>query len=120
MPAPVVLIIEDSADLCDLLCIVFEQAGIPARGATRGADALAALRDGLRPVAIVLDYLMPEINGEDVLRYLMQEPALSTIPVILTTGKHLDTVPAGVTHALKKPFEPEALVEFVRAHIARR
>jgi CheY-like chemotaxis protein len=100
-----VLIVDDNADLRTSLADVLELEGWRTVQATNGADALRALAREETPDVIVLDLLMPVMDGRQFLSALRADPSRATTPVVVMTG----TVPRdddlGVEAVLEKPFE---------------
>lgn len=79
-----ILIVDDHADTCRLLVRLLRRNGFEARYAEGGAEALRVLRAlDAKPGLIVLDYMMPGMDGIDVLRRLRADPALSGVPVVI-------------------------------------
>ena len=114
------LIADDDTELCELLCEYFGQEGFAVRLAHDGDKALAeARRPGLD--AMVLDIMMPRMNGIDVLRALRKE---SELPVIMLTarGDDLDRIiglELGADDYLAKPANPRELLARIRAVLRR-
>jgi len=105
---PRLLIVDDEPDLVDSLVMALEN-GFEVHTATNGRVALARLTEEPFEV-LLLDLMMPEISGEDVLRALDDKPRPSII--VLSAGRDLDETCArlGVTHYLQKPFRLPALL----------
>jgi len=82
--APLVLVIEDDAAAAELVRVQLHQAGYRTAVATDGESGLVAARD-LAPAAILLDILLPGIDGWDVLRQLRADPETSSIPVMVVS-----------------------------------
>ena len=89
-----------------------------------GAGALEAIeRDPWRPTAIILDYMMPEIDGVTLLSALRCHPDFAQTPAVFMTARGNDVIgpdlaPHGVAGVILKPFDPIELVDAVRALIA--
>jgi CheY-like chemotaxis protein len=79
------LIIDDNADACRVLVTLFAQLGEEAISLESGALALTYLHDHI-PKLILLDVMMPGMNGVEVLRRIRLDPRLSLVPVILFSG----------------------------------
>jgi CheY-like chemotaxis protein len=77
-----ILVTEDDADTNEILCRLLKIAGYCAVGARDGEQALAMLA-GQRPDLVILDMMMPGIDGIEVLRRLRSDPAAATLPVIM-------------------------------------
>jgi len=117
---PTILIADDDAELCELLREYLGQEGFDVRLAFDGEQALAeSRRPGLD--AMVLDIMMPRMNGIDVLRNLRKE---SELPVIMLTarGDDIDRIiglELGADDYLAKPANPRELLARIRAILRR-
>lgn len=114
-----ILIVEDDRDLQPLLEYTFENEGFDVTGHDNGADALTYLEEGGRPACIVLDLMMPGVDGLDVLEGLAGTEELSEIPVVVLTGWDADepvekAFDRGADDYVTKPFSPNELVMRVR------
>ena len=106
------LIVDDDDDIRDSLREAFEAAGYEARTAVNGEEALRLLKDGSpAPDAVILDLVMPVLDGDRVYRAMKADPALAEIPVIISTSNP-SRAPAGV-RVLPKPVKLEQLLEMV-------
>ncbi len=115
---PVVLIVEDEVDALDVLGIVLEEAGYEVLRATNGVEALGQLGDRRgRCSLILLDLMMPVMNGWDFRRKQREIPAFASIPVVLmSAGARLANAageldPVGY---VTKPVEVSDLLDTVR------
>jgi two-component system OmpR family response regulator len=109
-----ILVCDDDPLLVDLLDYRLSSRGYEVAIARDGGEALARLQEA-RPDAIVLDAMMPVMDGYEVLRRIREEEALSDIPVLMLTARkqERDIVSAlelGANDYLVKPFIPEELV----------
>jgi signal transduction histidine kinase len=109
-----VLVVDDDAAVVSVVCRMLERCGYEGAAVTSGEDAIEALRaDPTGYRAIVLDYSMPGLSGEETLRS-MAELGLHVPPVLLSTGDPSRFVDAdldalGVAAYLPKPYRPDAL-----------
>ncbi|MFQ5613443.1 MAG: response regulator [Anaerolineae bacterium] len=112
-----VLCIDDEPGVVELVELVLQNEGITVRGAYNGADGLAAIRER-RPDAILLDIMMPDIDGWDLFKAIKADEALRDIPVIILTatargqGSFDEIIArerAGVDDYITKPFTPSGL-----------
>src|ERR1700741_3641555 len=105
---PRVLVVEDNVDIGWLLCHALRSAGWPTDLAHRGDVALDRLARPPLPDLVVLDYRMPELTGEDVLRAIRVDPRLREIPVVLCWADGPKELPADlramVSDVIDKPF----------------
>ena len=118
MPATRVLVVDDDELQRDVLADVLASEGYAVRVAATGAEALASAR-AAPPDVLVLDLLLPDMDGASVLASLRQEPALRALRVVIATGLRSPSVKRllGADAALFKPF---ALRELLTAIAARR
>jgi len=109
-----ILVVEDDADSRAALCDAMIDAGYLPFAVADGVEALEHLRTGARPNLIVLDLMLPRIDGWRFLSILADEAELSAIPVLVCSGA-VDPHPPGVPrdHVLTKPIKLDALMEFV-------
>jgi CheY-like chemotaxis protein len=110
-----VLIVDDDPDIRDALgeCLRYEGYGVHA--AADGQDALNRLEFGLRPDVILLDLMMPVLNGFDVLNALRDRPEWSKIPVVIVSanrGYETEDL-AGAVGILRKPVSVDRLIAVV-------
>jgi CheY-like chemotaxis protein len=80
------LLVEDDAEFRESLADLLRVRGYAVQAAAHGAEALALLRSGARPCLILLDLMMPVMDGWDFRRALLQDPDLAKIPVVLLSG----------------------------------
>ena len=118
-----ILVVEDEQDVAELLRYHFGKEGYDVVVAPNGQDAVKRARE-LRPEVILLDIMVPQLNGWEVCRRLKSEADTRAIPVIMVTGRveEGDKVlgfELGADDYVTKPFSPRELVARVRA-VARR
>ncbi len=116
-----VLLVEDDADLRRSLSELVDSEGLRALAAGNGFEAVELLRHAPRPDLILLDLMMPVMNGWAFLKYRNEHPVLSSVPVVVTTG--WNEVPGeadviGVQGYLRKPLAPESVLEVIRKYCA--
>ena len=85
---PKILVVDDEPDVRNLVCRLLGPIGEVAT-AVDGADALDRILGGDRPDLIVLDLMMPEVSGFDVVLALNENPETARIPILVVTAKHL-------------------------------
>ena len=119
-----VLIIEDEKLIIVSTQMVLEAAGFRVESATNGEDGIAKARS-LTPDLILLDIMMPGIDGWETLTRLKRDPGTANIPVIIFTARehargHLKSAEMGAADYFRKPFEPDELIELVEKHCGQR
>lgn len=114
-----VLIVEDDGDTRDSMQALLEAQGYTVQTAIHGADALAQLRGGLRPCVILLDLMMPVMDGFEFRTTQLADPGLADIPVIAYSG-HYDVAKnaarLGTAAYFQKPIDFETLISLVAVH----
>jgi two-component system phosphate regulon response regulator PhoB len=120
---PLILVVEDEADLVTLLSYNLEREGFRVITATDGEEALL-LADERTPHLVLLDWMLPLMSGLEVCRQLRRNPKTRDIPVIMLTarGEEADKVRglnSGADDYLSKPFSPTELVARIRAVLRR-
>ena len=114
-----ILCIEDETEMIDLLRLMLEHEGYRFVGAHGGEAGLERIREE-PPDLVLLDLMMPGVDGWEVYRQLQADPALSQIPVIVVTAKaqQIDVVLglhiARVADYIVKPFSFQQLLESIR------
>jgi CheY-like chemotaxis protein len=114
------LVVDDDADICGLLETVLGLAGIDVVTAANGRDALDRLAV-VQPSLILLDLMMPVMDGVEFRQCQQQHPRLRDIPVMCLSARHDARQIAdrlGFTEFLRKPFDLDAVVGAVRRHCA--
>jgi CheY-like chemotaxis protein len=109
-----VLVVEDDPELRQSICTVLDDAGYTSWPAENGEIALKRAREE-RPCVILLDLMMPIMNGFEFRSEQLRDPKLSSIPVVVITADGRAADKARTLHAdyLKKPIHLDALLELV-------
>jgi len=114
-----VIIADEDKVIHGVLTFFMEQANFVVRSAFDGRRALE-MAEADPPDIMVLDGMMPTIDGLDLLTLWQRQPQLASIPVIMITAKNEDSPQAGAVDYLTKPFGPDALVNLIRKHVGER
>ncbi len=119
-PRTQILVVDDNEDLREVLASLLEVEGYAPCCCASAGDALHVLHDGLRPAVIILDWMMPGMNGEEFLEQVRSDPSLLGIPVVVVSAAPVAKMLAheAAVPCLGKPFRAEALLALV-AHLAR-
>lgn len=119
-----ILVVEDDAELLDLLRLNFKEAGFAVATASDGIQALNKA-SSVSPDLIVLDLVLPELDGFAVCETLRRNPATAATPIILLTGlsselSRLAGFESGATDFISKPVSPRALVAKMKQCLRHR
>ncbi len=113
-----ILCIEDHPEMIDLIRLILERRGFQVEGAVGGREGIEAMLQA-PPDLVLLDLMMPDVDGWEVYRQIKAREPLKNIPIIVVTAKAqgIDRVLglhiAGVDDYITKPFGPKELVESV-------
>src|SRR5215475_14290698 len=118
-----VLVVEDEPDIRRLVVLHLERDGFRCRTAANGLDALREVKANL-PDLVVLDLMLPGLDGLEVCRRLRSDTSTASVPIIMLTAKsdEVDRVvglEVGADDYVAKPFSPKELVARVRAVLRR-
>jgi len=118
-----ILIVEDEDAIRNMLVVILQQQNFNILEAANVADARVILQDTM-PDLILLDWMLPDINGDEWTRQLKSNPSFSDLPIILLTakGEEADKVRGldlGADDYVTKPFSPKELVSRIKAVLRR-
>jgi len=118
-----ILVVEDERDIRNLVVLHLTRDGFRCRTASNGVEALREVKRA-RPDLVVLDLMLPEIDGLEVCRRLRQDASTAATPIIILTAKadEVDRIVGlemGADDYVVKPFSPKELVARVRAVLRR-
>lgn len=119
-----VLVVEDEEDIMEVIRFNLEKEGYEVNQALSGEEALQVIENNL-PSLVLLDLMLPGINGLDLCRIFKQNDRTKAIPVIMLTAKSEDAdivagLEMGAEDYITKPFSPRVLVARVRTILRRR
>ena len=115
-----VLIVDDDADIRETIDMVLQGSGYHCCGARDGAEALECLKADPLPDVILLDMMMPGMNGQEFRSEQLKDARLAKVPVVLVSADDKANQKAsvlGISRVLRKPFDIPALVAAVRDSI---
>jgi DNA-binding response OmpR family regulator len=120
---PKILVVDDEPEAVELVEFNLKQAGFDVAVAADGAEALKKAR-GLMPSLIVLDLMLPEVDGLEVCKMLRRDSATAKVPIIMLTAKaaEIDRIlglELGADDYITKPFSPRELVLRVKRILQR-
>jgi CheY-like chemotaxis protein len=122
-PSPAhILVVEDDEDCRECLKYYLEKEGLGVSCAANGREALDRLRTEPLPNLILLDLMMPAMNGWEFLVHRQEQPTLATIPIVVITSlsRYAASVPAAkIVDFVDKPVDFDDLISKVRRHLAQ-
>ena len=116
-----ILVVDDELGSAEVLSLILEEEGYRAFNAVNGQLALIQARDVV-PDLVIVDYMMPLMNGAEFTRALRADPQFANTRIILNSGLPEATIADqfdGYDAFLRKPFEVERLLELVEQFIGR-
>src|SRR5688500_3123702 len=118
-----ILVVDDDSDIVELLCFNLKKAGFAVGTAMNGVEALKKARSIL-PDLILLDLMLPEMDGFAVCEVLRRDSATASIPIVMVTALstelgRLAGLGAGADEYIAKPFSPRLLIERLERLLGR-
>ncbi len=120
-----VVCVEDEPEMIDLIRLILSRKGYEVFGANGGVEALKVIKE-VKPHLILLDLMMPDVDGWEVYQQLKATPEVSDTPVIVVTAKaqSIDKVLglhiAKVDDYISKPFSPQELIDSISQVLSRK
>jgi len=122
--ASVLLCIDDEPGVIELVELIMRTENIVVKGATSGAEGLAVMHKS-PPNIVLLDIMMPDMDGWEVFKHIKADPALKDIPIIILTARDstfeeiVARERAGVDDYITKPFTPAELRQSVNKFLSQ-
>lgn len=121
---PLILAVDDEPNILELLKFNLTKEGYQFIGVTNGRDAIKTAGE-LKPDLIILDIMLPEMDGYDVLRAVKDNKGTANIPIIMLSAKDevIDKVlglELGAEDYVTKPFSPREILARIKAHLRRK
>jgi two-component system alkaline phosphatase synthesis response regulator PhoP len=118
-----ILLIEDEPDIVRLLTHYLEKDGFAVEAASTGPQGLAAIRRR-KPAAVLLDLMLPDLDGYEICKRVRSDPATAQVPIIMLTAKGDETarvvgLELGADDYVTKPFSPKEVLARLRALLRR-
>lgn len=121
---PRILIIDDDPNICAMLTALFTKPGNEVLSASNGADGLIAAKKSV-PDIVIVDLMMPELNGHQVCAGLRADPATHKVPILMLTAVRelpaaMKGMASGANDFMTKPFQTDEVAARVEALLRRR
>lgn len=111
-----ILVIDDEYSIREMLKSVLEVEGYEVLTAKDGGDGMEILKEGKRPCLILLDIMMPKLNGTDFLTQLKNEPELSPIPVVVLSASCDQAELIADCPRIHKPVHLDTLLQTIKRY----
>ena len=109
--APCVLVVDDDEDLREMMATLLRDVGYSVDTAEDGAQALAQMRE-CRPCVVLLDLMMPNVDGWQVMQEMASDPELARVPVCIVSAQS-KSAPVHAARVLPKPVTRDALLHAI-------
>ena len=118
-----IVVADDDEDILNLLCYILEREGYALSVARNGQEAMTRI-ESEHPDLVLLDVMMPRMNGMEVCKRVRQDPRLKTTPIMMLTAlseevNEVEGLDAGADDYLPKPIAPRRLMSRLRALLRR-
>lgn len=119
-----ILCIDDEVGVIELVDLIMQKEGIVVRGASSGQEGLTKIKKS-PPQLVLLDIMMPDIDGWEVFKQIKADSALKNIPIIILTARDstfeeiVARERAGVDDYITKPFTPARLRQSVKKALSK-
>ena len=119
-----VLCIDDEAGVVELVQLIMNKEHLTVKGASSGDEGLAIMRESL-PGVVLLDIMMPDMDGWEVFKQIKADEALKDIPIIIVTARSssfeeiIARERAGVDDYITKPFTPDQMRQSIKKALSR-
>ena len=108
-----ILVVEDNDDVRDMMTVTLELEGHEVYTAANGRQALAQLENGVRPCVILLDLMMPVMNGWEFRSALQRDPRFRDIPIVVISAAGAEIISQATDPFIPKPIDVDTLLDVV-------
>jgi two-component system phosphate regulon response regulator PhoB len=121
--APHILVVEDEPEILDLLEFTLTRAGYDVVGANSAEQAIQRIDERI-PRLVVIDWMLPGMNGIDLAKYIRRDELIADLPLIMLTARSeeadtLKSFDSGIDDYITKPFSPRELVARIKSLLRR-
>jgi CheY-like chemotaxis protein len=121
-PVPLVMVVDDDDDTRNTLVEILEHLKYDVAEAKHGLEAFTQLRTGVRPSVILLDLMMPVMDGFEFVAEVRKQPAYAEIPILVITAAGnaaAEAAKVSVAGSVQKPFHTEELLSAIRQAVGQ-
>ena len=123
IPVTEILIVEDEPEIAELIEFHLDREGLPNRTVHSGRLGIETIRKN-QPDLVVLDLMLPDVDGFEICRRLKSDPETKNIPIVMVTAKTEDTdvvigIELGADDYVLKPFSPKVLIARIKSVLRR-
>ncbi len=114
-----ILVVDDDLDILESVQDALSTEGFHVLTAVNGAEALKVLRSGARPAIVLLDLMMPVMNGFEFLEAQAGDPQIASVPVLVVSADaslRVKTAATSATGFVQKPFKLVTILEAIKKH----
>ena len=104
-----ILVVDDDEDVRNMLCLVLSAEGYSATGAADGLEALRRMRQGEPPALIVVDLMMPRMDGDALIHAMAEDASLAQVPIAVISGQFTSDVQPPVPQVVARMVKPVEL-----------
>jgi CheY-like chemotaxis protein len=110
---PRILVVDDDEDVRNMLCLVLSAEGYAATGAVDGVDALRQMRQGEPPALIVIDLMMPRMDGDTLIHAMAEDASLANVPIAVISGQLASGAQAAGPQVIARMVKPIELTDLL-------
>jgi len=115
-----ILVVDDDSSQQEALREIFEAAGYSVASASSGREAIALMESGVEPSLILLDWIMPDMDGEQFSREVLDHPSWLRVPIVVVSGAprtELVRKASVISHFVPKPAPASTLLQIVASYV---
>ncbi len=118
---PKILIVEDDVTMFSLLTTLLQMEGFAVAGIRDWRKIIETVH-AENPDLVLMDYVLPEVDGIEIMKQIRAQPELSDLKIMLTSGMDVaeDCIEAGADSFIQKPYTPDQLIDLIKINLGGR